>query len=68
MQQVNFVLLHKILLCTNKTLCLEKTFLFGTISTEMYFAILLKHQQLRSTTDHLAFLQLTLPCATYFYC
>lgn len=66
MQQVNFVLLQKILLCTNKTLYLEKTFLFGTTAIEMYFGVLLKRQQLRSMTDRLAFLELTLPCVTYF--
>lgn len=40
---------------------MKKTFLFGTISIEMYFAVLLKHQQLRSMTDHLAFLKLNCP-------
>lgn len=60
------MLLCKIFLCTNKTL--EKTFVFGTTSTETHFFVLLKHQQLRSITHHLTFLELTLPYTTYFCC
>lgn len=47
---------------------MEKTLVFGTTSTQMHFVVLLKHQQLRRITGHLTFLELTLPCATFFCC